>query len=99
MALSLARRGLGMHFAQPHGGGCAGKGKSIVGKGYHRKAGVPHAEIVALNEAGKEANGATLYVNLEPCSHMGKTPPCVNALIDAGIRERLLSPCLTLTPW
>jgi diaminohydroxyphosphoribosylaminopyrimidine deaminase/5-amino-6-(5-phosphoribosylamino)uracil reductase len=63
------------------------RGNRIVGKGYHRKAGMPHAEVVALNEAKEEAKGATLYVNLEPCVHIGKTPPCVNTIKAAGIRR------------
>ena len=63
------------------------RGNRIVGKGYHRKAGMPHAEVVALNEAKEEAKGATLYVNLEPCVHIGKTPPCVNSIKAAGIRR------------
>jgi len=63
------------------------RGNRIVGKGYHRKAGMPHAEVVALNEAKEEAKGATLYINLEPCVHIGKTPPCVNSIKAAGIRR------------
>ena len=62
------------------------KGK-IVGKGFHAKAGFPHAEIVALDEAGILAKGATLYVTLEPCAHFGLTPPCVNRIIESRIRE------------
>jgi diaminohydroxyphosphoribosylaminopyrimidine deaminase/5-amino-6-(5-phosphoribosylamino)uracil reductase len=56
-----------------------------IGRGYHEQAGGPHAEIVALKQAGKNASGATLYVTLEPCGHWGKTPPCVNAILEAGI--------------
>ena len=63
------------------------RGKRIVGMGYHRFAGSDHAEIVALKRAGTKARGATLYINLEPCSHQGKTPPCTDALIGAGIKE------------
>ena len=63
------------------------RGNRIVGKGYHRKAGTPHAEIVAINEAKEEAKGATLYINLEPCVHVGRTPPCVNSIITAGVRR------------
>eukprot|EP00871_Galdieria_phlegrea_P002769 jgi/Galph1/3493/GphlegSOOS_G2137.1 len=62
------------------------KGK-VVGEGYHPKAGMPHAEIYALRQAGEEAKGATLYVNLEPCAHSGRTPPCVDAIIQAGITK------------
>ncbi|MCI0409719.1 MAG: bifunctional diaminohydroxyphosphoribosylaminopyrimidine deaminase/5-amino-6-(5-phosphoribosylamino)uracil reductase RibD, partial [Acidobacteria bacterium] len=57
----------------------------ILGQGYHRRAGDPHAEVEALNSAGGEAFGSTLYVNLEPCVHHGRTPPCADALIDAGV--------------
>jgi diaminohydroxyphosphoribosylaminopyrimidine deaminase/5-amino-6-(5-phosphoribosylamino)uracil reductase len=63
------------------------RGKRIVGMGYHRFAGADHAEIVALKRAGAAARGATLYINLEPCSHQGRTPPCTDALIRAGIKE------------
>jgi diaminohydroxyphosphoribosylaminopyrimidine deaminase/5-amino-6-(5-phosphoribosylamino)uracil reductase len=61
------------------------KDGEIVGEGFHARAGAPHAEIVALEAAGGKAYGATLYVNLEPCNHQGKTPPCTNAIIAAGI--------------
>jgi diaminohydroxyphosphoribosylaminopyrimidine deaminase/5-amino-6-(5-phosphoribosylamino)uracil reductase len=63
------------------------RGKRIVATGYHRFAGADHAEIVALKRAGTKARGATLYINLEPCSHQGRTPPCTDALIRAGIKE------------
>jgi diaminohydroxyphosphoribosylaminopyrimidine deaminase/5-amino-6-(5-phosphoribosylamino)uracil reductase len=59
----------------------------VVGEGYHTKAGEPHAEIVALGKAGEEARGATLYLNLEPCTHYGKTPPCTPAVIKAGVKR------------
>ncbi|MCV2883223.1 bifunctional diaminohydroxyphosphoribosylaminopyrimidine deaminase/5-amino-6-(5-phosphoribosylamino)uracil reductase RibD [Aestuariibacter sp. AA17] len=60
---------------------------SIVGEGYHQKAGTPHAEVHALHQAGERAIGATAFVTLEPCSHYGRTPPCAQALIDAGVRH------------
>ncbi len=63
------------------------RGKRIVAMGYHRFAGADHAEIVALKRADAKARGATLYINLEPCSHQGRTPPCTDALIRAGIKE------------
>jgi diaminohydroxyphosphoribosylaminopyrimidine deaminase / 5-amino-6-(5-phosphoribosylamino)uracil reductase len=59
----------------------------VVGEGFHAKAGEDHAEVIALNQAGERANGGTLYVSLEPCSHHGKTPPCVNAVIASGIKH------------
>jgi diaminohydroxyphosphoribosylaminopyrimidine deaminase/5-amino-6-(5-phosphoribosylamino)uracil reductase len=60
----------------------------LVGEGYHAEYGGPHAEIVALADAGERARGGTLYVTLEPCSHHGKTPPCVDAILAAGLRSR-----------
>jgi diaminohydroxyphosphoribosylaminopyrimidine deaminase/5-amino-6-(5-phosphoribosylamino)uracil reductase len=62
-------------------------GSRIVGRGYHARAGEPHAEIVALAEAGRRARGARLYVNLEPCCHFGRTPPCTDAIVSAGVGE------------
>ncbi|HBN16068.1 MAG TPA: riboflavin biosynthesis protein RibD, partial [Pseudohongiella sp.] len=59
----------------------------IVGEGCHERVGTPHAEAHALNAAGELAHGATVYVTLEPCAHMGRTPPCSDALIDAGVSE------------
>jgi diaminohydroxyphosphoribosylaminopyrimidine deaminase/5-amino-6-(5-phosphoribosylamino)uracil reductase len=59
----------------------------VVGQGYHARAGEPHAEIVAIKNAAEKAKGATLYLNLEPCTHYGKTPPCVPAVIEAGVRK------------
>jgi len=63
------------------------KGGQVVGKGYHRRAGSPHAEILALEEAGEQAKSASLYVTLEPCNHHGRTPPCTEAIIGSGIRR------------
>lgn len=60
-------------------------GETVVGRGYHPKAGMPHAEVYALRGAGQRAQGGTAYVTLEPCDHYGRTPPCSQALIDAGI--------------
>jgi len=78
---------MGTTSPNPMVGAVLVRGNRIVGKGYHRKAGMPHAEVVALNEAKEEAKGATLYINLEPCVHIGKTPPCVNSIKAAGIRR------------
>jgi diaminohydroxyphosphoribosylaminopyrimidine deaminase/5-amino-6-(5-phosphoribosylamino)uracil reductase len=91
MVLSLGRRGLGTTSPNPMVGALLVKGKRIVGKGYHRKAGFPHAEVIALSEAKEEARGATLFINLEPCVHMGRTPPCVNAVIAAGVKKVVVS--------
>ena len=63
------------------------RGGKIIATGFHRIAGADHAEIVALKRAGAKAKGSTLYINLEPCSHYGRTPPCSRALIHAGIKE------------
>ncbi|HWY79337.1 MAG TPA: bifunctional diaminohydroxyphosphoribosylaminopyrimidine deaminase/5-amino-6-(5-phosphoribosylamino)uracil reductase RibD [Candidatus Sulfotelmatobacter sp.] len=83
--LILAKKGMGWAFPNPMVGAVIVKNGKIIAKGYHKKAGLPHAEIEALHNAKKSVQGATIYVNLEPCSHFGKTPPCVDALIAAGI--------------
>lgn len=86
-ALELACRGLGRTSPNPAVGAVIVKDQEIVGEGYHEKAGTPHAEVHALRQAGERARGATLYVTLEPCCHYGKTPPCTEALIAAGIKR------------
>ena len=85
LALSLGRRGLGRTWPNPAVGAVVVKDGVIVGRGWTQAGGRPHAETEALKRAGKSAKGATLYVTLEPCSHQGKTPPCVDAIIRAGI--------------
>ncbi len=87
LALGLAARGIGRTFPNPMVGAVVVKRGQVVGKGYHRKAGTPHAEIHALEDAGNQANGATLYVTLEPCNHHGRTPPCTHAIIRSGVRR------------
>ena len=84
-ALALAVRGQGSVEPNPMVGCVVVRGNRIVGEGYHRRFGGPHAEVHALRDAGKLAKGATAYVTLEPCCHFGKTPPCTDALIAAGI--------------
>jgi len=84
-ALSLARRGLGSTSPNPVVGALVVKDGRIIGSGYHKRAGAPHAEIMALREAGDGARGATLYVTLEPCNHYGRTPPCTKAILESGI--------------
>ena len=84
-ALQLAERGLWTTAPNPRVGCVLAHGGVIVGEGWHEKAGAPHAEIHALRAAGDSARGATAYVTLEPCSHHGRTPPCAEALIAAGI--------------
>jgi diaminohydroxyphosphoribosylaminopyrimidine deaminase/5-amino-6-(5-phosphoribosylamino)uracil reductase len=85
LALSLGRRGLGRTWPNPAVGAVIVKDGVIVGRGWTQPGGRPHAEVEALRRAGEAARGATLYVTLEPCSHHGKTPPCADAVIAAGI--------------
>src|SRR5690348_8512560 len=84
-ALDLARRGWGRVAPNPLVGAVVLAGGEIVGEGYHAEFGGPHAEVVALEAAGERARGATLVVNLEPCAHHGKTPPCTDAIVQAGV--------------
>ncbi len=84
-ALALAAEGLGQTSPNPAVGAVVVRDGQIVGRGFHTYAGKDHAEIVALQDAGELARGATLYVTLEPCSHMGRTGPCADALIAAGV--------------
>ncbi|HBA88609.1 MAG TPA: bifunctional diaminohydroxyphosphoribosylaminopyrimidine deaminase/5-amino-6-(5-phosphoribosylamino)uracil reductase RibD [Geobacter sp.] len=84
-ALALARRGVGKTAPNPAVGCVIVRDGAIVGRGWHKKAGTPHAEVHALNEAGALAAGADVYVTLEPCAHYGKTPPCAKALVEARV--------------
>jgi diaminohydroxyphosphoribosylaminopyrimidine deaminase / 5-amino-6-(5-phosphoribosylamino)uracil reductase len=84
-ALELARQGVGRTSPNPAVGAVLVNGGEIVGRGYHTYAQVKHAEILALDQAGQHARGATLYVTLEPCAHHGRTPPCADALVQAGL--------------
>jgi diaminohydroxyphosphoribosylaminopyrimidine deaminase/5-amino-6-(5-phosphoribosylamino)uracil reductase len=84
-ALKLAMRGLDTTDPNPRVGCVIARDGQVLGEGYHQRAGGPHAEVAALAAAGEQARGATAYVTLEPCSHHGRTPPCVDALVAAGI--------------
>lgn len=84
-ALRLARKGLYSTHPNPRVGCVIVKGGELIGEGWHVRAGEPHAEVHALRQAGERARGATAYVTLEPCSHYGRTPPCAEALVQAGV--------------
>jgi diaminohydroxyphosphoribosylaminopyrimidine deaminase/5-amino-6-(5-phosphoribosylamino)uracil reductase len=84
-ALELAERGRGTTHPNPVVGAVVVRDGEVVGEGWHERQGGPHAEVVALEAAGEAARGATLYVTLEPCSHHGRTPPCADAVLEAGI--------------
>jgi diaminohydroxyphosphoribosylaminopyrimidine deaminase / 5-amino-6-(5-phosphoribosylamino)uracil reductase len=84
-ALELAERGRGTTAPNPVVGAVLVREGEIVGEGWHERAGLPHAEIVALEAAGERARGATLYITLEPCAHHGRTPPCADALVASGV--------------
>ncbi len=86
-ALALARRAFGQTSPNPMVGAVVVKNRRVIGEGYHHRAGAPHAEVHALNAAGDRAQGSDLYVTLEPCCTHGRTPPCTDAIIKAGIRR------------
>ncbi len=86
-AIMLARKGLGRTAPNPAVGAVVVRQGNIVGEGFHKKAGTPHAEVHALDMAGEAARGGTIYVTLEPCNHTGRTPPCTQAILKAGITE------------
>ncbi|MCD6218895.1 bifunctional diaminohydroxyphosphoribosylaminopyrimidine deaminase/5-amino-6-(5-phosphoribosylamino)uracil reductase RibD [Candidatus Calescamantes bacterium] len=87
----LAEKGRGTTSPNPMVGAVVVKGNRIVGRGYHKRAGSPHAEVIALKEAGEKARGAILYINLEPCVHYGRTPPCAPRIIEAGVKRVVIS--------
>jgi diaminohydroxyphosphoribosylaminopyrimidine deaminase/5-amino-6-(5-phosphoribosylamino)uracil reductase len=87
LAMRLALRAEGKTSPNPMVGALVVKRGEIIARGYHKKAGLPHAEVVALSLAGKRTQGATLYITLEPCSHFGRTPPCTDMIIKSGIKE------------
>ena len=84
-AIELARRGSGLVSPNPMVGAVVVSDGAIVGEGFHEGPGLPHAEVVALDQAGERARGATLYTSLEPCDHYGRTPPCTEAIVRAGV--------------
>ena len=86
-ALALAAKGAGFVSPNPMVGAVFVREGRIVGRGFHRRFGGAHAEVAAIRAAGTRAKGATLYLNLEPCCHFGKTPPCTEAILKAGVRR------------
>ncbi|HAG51385.1 MAG: riboflavin biosynthesis protein RibD [Deltaproteobacteria bacterium GWC2_42_51] len=86
-AIALAKKGIGKTSPNPAVGAVIVKNDRIIGKGYHKKAGLAHAEINAMRQAGVRARGADMYVTLEPCNRFGRTPPCADAIIKAGIKS------------
>jgi diaminohydroxyphosphoribosylaminopyrimidine deaminase/5-amino-6-(5-phosphoribosylamino)uracil reductase len=87
LALAEAEKGRGRTHPNPAVGAVVVRGGRVVGRGHHRRAGLPHAEVDALRAAGDRAGGADVYVTLEPCNHQGRTPPCTDALIEARVRR------------
>lgn len=90
-ALALAQQGWGQTAPNPMVGAVVVAGDQIVGEGHHVRYGEAHAEVMALRQAGERARGATIYVTLEPCAHFGKTPPCADALIAAGVQRVVIA--------
>ena len=91
LALRLAAKGAGWVSPNPMVGAVVVKEGQVVGRGYHRRAGLPHAEVEALRSAGEAARGADLYVTLEPCNHQGRTPPCTQAILASGLRRVVIA--------
>ncbi len=90
LTIKLAEKGRGLTSPNPMVGCIIVKRGRIVGKGYHKKAGAEHAEVLAIQDAGKKTVNSTMYVNLEPCSHWGRTPPCTEKIVEAGVREVII---------
>jgi len=90
-ALDLAAKGRGFTSPNPAVGAVIVKDNRIIGSGFHQRFGAPHAEVLAIEEAGAAAKDAAMYINLEPCNHYGKTPPCVDQIIAAGIAQVYIS--------
>ncbi|MDP3181951.1 MAG: bifunctional diaminohydroxyphosphoribosylaminopyrimidine deaminase/5-amino-6-(5-phosphoribosylamino)uracil reductase RibD, partial [Desulfobaccales bacterium] len=91
LALKLAARGAGWVSPNPMVGAVVVREGQLVGRGYHRRLGEAHAEVEALRKAGAEARGADLYVTLEPCNHHGRTPPCTQAILKAGVHRVIIA--------
>lgn len=91
LAINLARKGIGKVNPNPMVGAVIVKDNKIVGTGYHEKYGGKHAEINAIENSREILNGSTMYVNLEPCSHFGKTPPCVDKIIESKINKVVIA--------
>src|SRR5438045_1052332 len=96
-ALALAQLAWGQTAPNPMVGAVVVRDDVVVGEGYHARYGEPHAEVLALKAAGDRARGSTMYVTLEPCNHFGKTPPCTDAIIKAGIK-RVVAGCSDPNP-
>lgn len=90
LAMRQAKRAWGRTFPNPLVGAMVVKNNRIISRGYHKKTGLPHAEVVALSLAGRQAKGAVLYVTLEPCSHFGRTPPCTDMIIKSGTKQAII---------
>jgi len=90
LAMNLALKVKGLTSPNPMVGALVVKNGRIIGRGYHEKAGLAHAELAALDEAGKDSRGAVLYVTLEPCAHFGRTPPCVDRIIQSRVKEVII---------
>jgi diaminohydroxyphosphoribosylaminopyrimidine deaminase/5-amino-6-(5-phosphoribosylamino)uracil reductase len=97
MGIALEQGALGVPSPNPHVGAALVKGGRVVGKGHHERAGQEHAEVLALREAGDAARGATLYATLEPCNHVGRTPPCTDAIVAAKV-ARVVVGCADPNP-
>ena len=98
MGLALERGARGSPSPNPHVGAVVVHGDEVVGLGHHERAGEDHAEISALREAGDRAGGATLYITLEPCNHVGRTPPCTDAILGVPTRARVVIGCVDPNP-
>src|SRR5882672_3510845 len=97
MGLALAEGEKGHPSPNPHVGAVIARGKDVVASTYHERAGEDHAEVMAIKLAGSKAAGATLYVTLEPCNHDGRTPPCVDAILEAKVAKVVIG-CLDPNP-